>query len=493
FPDKKLTATLKRDPAISAYLPYIQALKRRADRVLSAGEEQLLSLAGDNLWAQIDLNELPSAMEKTYLALTSELILPTVVTPEGKDVQLSFTNYGVLRRSPDRNMRKQTVTAMLSTMKHYENTFAAALGEQAKFSWFLSRARGYTSVLEAYLDKDDIDPAIYTNLIRTVRAHVEPLHKYVALRKTVLELDDLHLYDMSVPMVASQSAEMDYNQGSALILRALAPLGEEYINLLKFGMDPANGWIDVYPAKDKERGAYSSAAYGVHPYVLMNFQNDLDDVSTLAHEYGHALHTHYASSSQSYQLFRYVPLLAEIASTCNEALLARYVIDHASSKDEKIRQLTELLETIRTTIYRQTMFAEFELKLHQLAESGEAINAEVLNSIYIDLVRSYFGPNYTIDEHDGIEWALVPHFYYKYYVYTYATGLAAGIAFADRILHEGPEARDAYLNMLKAGCSQPPLELVRQAGVDLTNPQAIESALKWFDEVVDELSEMMVD
>ncbi len=489
--EKDIDAAMKSQPDIKKYLPYINSLRRRADRVLSPTEEKLLSLAGDNLWAQIDLNELPSASEKAFRAFIAEMALPMISGPDNKQVRLSFSNYGRFRGSSDRVVRKNTVAAMFGTLKGYENTFATTLGEQARFSLFLSRARGYDSVLEAYLDKDNLTPDVYMNLINTVKANVGPLHKYVALRKKAMKLDEVHLYDLYVPMVEQASIEMDYNTGANYVLQALEPLGEDYIKQLKQGMNPANGWIDLYPSRTKNSGAFSTATYGIHPYVKMNFQNSFNDVSTLAHEYGHALHSYYAMSEQSNLSWRYVPFLAEIASTCNEALLSRYMIDNASSKQERIWLLSELLETIRTTIYRQTLFAEFELKLHQLAEKGEPINAAKLNAIYADLLRTYYGPNYTIDENDSIEWAYIPHFYYKYYVFTYATGLSSGIAFAEKILEEGPEARDAYMGMLKGGSSKPPLVLLKDAGLDLSKPEAIAAALKLFDKTLDELNTLL--
>jgi len=281
--------------------------------------------------------------------------------------------------------------------------------------------------------------------------------------------------------------ELDYKTGSNYIMEALKPLGDDYTKHLLTGLNPKNGWIDVYPSKDKNSGAFSTSTYGIHPYVKMNFQNDFDGVSTLAHEYGHALHSHYAMSSQSYHSWRYAPFLAEIASTCNEALLSHYMIDNAKSDKERAWLLSELLETIRTTIYRQALFAEFELRLHQLAEAGEPVNAAKLNDIYYELLSTYYGPEYTIDAFDHIEWAYIPHFYYKYYVFTYATGLSTGIAFAEKILAEGEEAQEAYLNMLKGGSSKPPLELLKDAGLDMTRPEVIESALMLFDRTLDEL------
>ncbi|MCB0743905.1 MAG: oligoendopeptidase F family protein, partial [Ignavibacteriae bacterium] len=336
-----------------------------------------------------------------------------------------------------------------------------------------------------------LTPDVYMNLINTVRENVKPLHKYIDLRKKALGLDEIHLYDLYVPMVEQSSIEMDYNTGANYILEAIKPMGETYVSKVKEGMNPANGWIDVYPSNDKNSGAFSTSTYGVHPYVKMNFQNTFDDVSTLAHEYGHAMHSYFAMNNQPYLTWRYPPFLAEIASTCNEALLSRYMIENAKTKKDKAWLLSELLETIRTTIYRQAMFSEFELKLHQLAEAGEPIGAAKLNEIYAELIRTYYGPDYTMDENDEVEWAYIPHFYYKYYVFTYANGLSAGIAFADKITKEGKPAQDAYLEMLKGGSSKPPLELLKDAGLDMTKPDAIKSALNLFDKTVDELDQLL--
>jgi oligoendopeptidase F len=406
-------------------------------------------------------------------------------------VQLNLANYGRLRASSDRNVRREAVSTIFKSLKGYENTFATTLGEQAEFSLFLSRARGYKTVLDAYMDKDDLDPAVYLNLIKTVRAHTDALHRYIQLRKKVFGFDEIHLYDLYIPIVAEVAYESDYNNAAGTVVEALKPLGDDYISKLEEGLNPANGWIDVYPCRDKNSGAFSSSTYGIHPYVKMNFQNTYNDVSTLAHEYGHAMHSYYAMSSQPYLTYRYVPFLAEIASTCNEALLSHYMIQNAASDRQKAWLLSELLETIRTTIYRQTLFAEFELKLHQLAEAGEPINAVKLNQIYAELLRTYYGPDYTIDENDSIEWAYIPHFYYKYYVFTYATGLSCGITFSEKIINEGEGAREAYLGMLKGGSSKPPLVLLREAGIDLTKPQAIETALKLFDGTLEELRNLL--
>ncbi|MCB0746841.1 MAG: oligoendopeptidase F [Ignavibacteriae bacterium] len=491
YTSHKLQAAIIKEPGLKEFTPYFESLLRREKRMLSPEEEKILSLAGDNLWAQIDLNELPASPEKAFRAIIADMTLSKITDEQGKEVQLTFSNYGRYRGSDDRPTRKKAVAEMFKSLKGFENTFATTLGEQAKFSLFLSRARGYETVLEAYLDKDNLTPDVYMNLINTVRENVKPLHKYIDLRKKALGLDEIHLYDLYVPMVEQSSIEMDYNTGANYILEAIKPMGETYVSKVKEGMNPANGWIDVYPSNDKNSGAFSTSTYGVHPYVKMNFQNTFDDVSTLAHEYGHAMHSYFAMNNQPYLTWRYPPFLAEIASTCNEALLSRYMIENAKTKKDKAWLLSELLETIRTTIYRQAMFSEFELKLHQLAEAGEPIGAAKLNEIYAELIRTYYGPDYTMDENDEVEWAYIPHFYYKYYVFTYANGLSAGIAFADKITKEGKPAQDAYLGMLKGGSSKPPLELLKDAGLDMTKPDAIKSALNLFDKTVDELDHLL--
>jgi len=491
YTPEKLKKATQEVTELKEYLPFFNGILRRADRMLSKEEEKVLSLAGDNLWAQIDLNELPSASEKAFRAIIADLNLPKIKNEQGKEVQLTFANYGRYRGSSDRSTRERTVNAMFNALKDYENTFATTLGEQAKYSLFLSKARGYETVLEAYLDKDNLTPDVYMNLVNTVKANVKPLHKYIDLRKKALGLDEVHLYDLYVPMVEQSSIEMDYNTGSAYILEAIKPMGEKYVNQVKYGMDPNNGWIDVFPANDKNSGAFSTATYGIHPYVKMNFKKTFNEVPRLALEYGHAIHSYFAMNTQPYLSWRYPPFLAEIASTCNEALLSQYMISNATSKKDKAWLLSELLETIRTTIYRQSLFAEFELRLHELAEAGEPIGAGKLNEIYAELIKTYYGPNYTMDKNDHIEWAYIPHFYYKYYVFTYATGLSAGIAFAEKIANEGETAQEAYIEMLKGGSSKPPLDLLRNAGLDMTKPDAIQSALKLFDKTVKELEVLL--
>ena len=493
YDGEELAAAYRKAPELATFRPWIDGLRRRADRVLDPEAERVLALAGDNLWAAIDLNELPSPLETAFGAVVSEMPLPKIADESGDEVQLTFANYGRMRGSVDRRVRRDTVAGMFATLRSFENTFAATLGGQIEFNVFLARSRKYDTALEAYLDKDDLDPAVYHNLIRTVRAHAPALHRYITLRKKAMGLDEVHLYDLYVPLVAGVEREINYAEGGGLIVDALAPLGSDYGLRLAKVVDPRNGMIDVYPARTKDSGAFSASVYGTRPFIKMNFQNRYDDVSTLAHELGHALHSELAMESQPYLTSRYVPFLAEIASTCNEVLLSKHMVALAGSEAERAWYLSELVETIRTTLYRQTLFAEFELRAHQLAENGEPITAERLNSIYEELLRDYYGPGYTIDVNDGLEWAYIPHFYYKYYVFTYATGLASGIALAEQVVSGGPAARDAYLEMLRGGNSRPPLDLLRSAGVDLTKPDAITAALELFERTVVELEALLLD
>jgi oligoendopeptidase F len=489
---EELAEAYQQVPQLAEYRPYIESLYRRKERVRSPETEKVLALAGDNLWAQIDLNELPSSLEESFAALISELPLPRIQVGEDEQVQLTFANYGRLRSDQDRQVRKQAVTAMFGTLRQLENTFAALVAGQLQLNVFLARARGYDTAIEAYLDKDNLDPEVYRTLIRTVRANTGALHRYVDLRKKVLGLDSVHIYDLYIPLVEGVSRDIPYPEGAAMIQAALAPLGQEYGELLAHAIDPANGWVDLYPSRDKRSGAYSVVAFGSHPYIKMNYQNQFDDVSTMAHELGHAMHSHLSMTHQPYVSYRYVPFLAEVASTCNEVLLSRHMIANAASDKERAWLLSELLETIRTTIYRQTLFAEHELRIHEMVEAGKPVTAEAVNQVYGDLIRDYYGPGFTIDQDDPLEWAYIPHFYWKFYVYTYATGLSSGIAMAERLATGDEAARDAYLEMLGAGCSKPPLDTLRDAGVDLTRPEPIESALQLFDRTLDELEELLL-
>lgn len=485
LPAPAFAAALAKEPRLAPHRAYLENIRRRAARVLPADGERVLGMMGDNLWAEIDLNELPSAHEETFRALLSDLPLPRIKDAQGRDVQLTLSNYSRYRASPDREVRRAAVAALFGTLRQYQHAFAGTLAGQVGLDINYARARHYDTAVEAYLDKENVDPAVYENLVRTINAHTPLLHRYVELRRRVLKLPDVHIYDLYIPLVAGVEKDVPFADALRIIPEALKPLGADYGRRLAAGLDPRSGWVDLYPHRDKQSGAFASAVYGPHPWVLMNYQNSLDDMSTLAHEFGHALHYQLAAESQTYPDFRYPTILAEIASTCNETLLSDYLIAHAATPAERTYLLVERLESIRTTIFRQAMFAEFERTVHTLREQGTPLTAATINGAYRDILRRYYGPAFTIDPDDEMEWAYIPHFYYKYYVYTYATGLSSGIAISELVKARGEPAAQAYLDMLRGGCAKPPLELLKHAGVDLKSPAPIEAAMKLFGQTLD--------
>jgi len=491
MPEAALAAALAAEPELAGSRAYLANLRRRQARLLSTDAERALSLLGDNLWAEIDLNEIPSPLEDAFSALLADIPWPKVRDEQGREVQLTLANYSLFRLSPDRVVRRDAVAALLGTLRQYRHAFAATLAGQVKLDVGYARARGYDSALAAFLDKDDIDVAVYDNLVRTVNANLPLLHRYVELRKRVLGLPDLHLYDLYIPLVPAAEARIPFAEARTTILAALEPLGPTYGKALAEGLDPTSGWLDLYPHRDKRSGAFSSSTYGPHPFVFMNYQDTLDDMSTLAHEYGHALHSELAMKAQSYPDSRYPPFLAEVASTCNEALLSDFMVAGAEDPVRRAYLLASRLEDIRTTIFRQTMFAEFEHRVHELAEAGTPLTASLIEETYGEIVRRYYGPGYTVDPDDGLEWAYIPHFYYKYYVYSYATGMASGIAIADRVRAQGSPAAEAYLGMLAGGCSEPPLQLLKRAGVDLTTAAPIEAAMRAFERTLVEVEGLL--
>ncbi len=486
-----LQRAYKADAKLAAYKPYIDEIRRRRSHELDDQAERVLALAGDNLWAEIDLNELPSDHEKSFTAMMADMPLPKVKDATGAEVQLTMSNFGKLRADPDRRVRHDTVEALFGTLRQFQDAYASTLSGQMRFDVMLATARGYDTARHAYMDKDNIDEKVYDNLVSAVGANLAPLQRYVRLRKKVMGLPDLHVYDMYTPMVASVPMRFTYDDAVRILPEALAPLGPDYVNVLKTGINVGNGWVDLYPSKDKKSGAFCSSVYGVHPFVKLNYFDEYDDLSTMAHEFGHAMHSELAMTNQPYVTSGYSAFLAEIASTTNEKLLSDYLLAHAKTDDERLFLLNQVVDRIRTTIYRQALFAEFEDAAHKAAEKGEPLTAELLNKTYGDLIKRYYGPDFTVGENDAVEWAYIPHFYYKYYVYSYATGLSSGIAIADKVEKEGAPARDAYLSMLKGGTSKPPLELLREAGVDLTRPDAIVEAAKLMNDTLDQMEQII--
>lgn len=489
--DAALAAAYEARPGLAQYRPYLDRIRERRAHVLGSEAERVLSLAGDNQWAEIDLNEIPSDHEKVFDALLAEIPLPKIVDESGAEVQLALSNYARYRASPERRVREAAVEGLFGALRAFEGAFAAALAGQFRFNVFLARARGYERAIDAYLWRDQVDPAIYEGLVRAVEANTAPVRRYLELRRRLMGLDDLHIYDLYTPLVPPVESRIPYEQAVQEILAAVRPLGEEYLAVLAEGLDPRHGWIDVFPHKDKRSGAFCAYVYGEHPWVFVNYFEELDDLLTVAHEFGHAMHSHLSMKHQPYVTSSYVPLVAETASTFNEVLVLRRRIDNAPTDDERLYLLGELVESIRTTIYRQALFAAFELEAHAAVEAGTPITAEFLEQTYVGLLRRFYGDGLTLGENDGMEWAYIPHFYWKFYVYSYAGGLAAGIAFGEKVLAGGEAEREAYLGLLKSGSSKPPLELFRAAGVDPSDPAVVGAAAKLLDDSLTRMEEIL--
>lgn len=472
--------------ALATYRYQFEEMWRQQQFTLSAVEERLLALTGN-------LRGVPSETSETLLSV--DMKFDSIVNEMGDEIPVTISGWAGLRSSEVYNVRAQATRAFFGGLRKYENTFASLLDGVVKSHILSKDARGYESCLEASLSPDNISPKAYRMLIDTVRENLpRTMHKYIELRRKVMGLEGpLTFPNLNNALLEGMETPYTYDEGRELIAKALKPLGKEYGKLLAEGMDPANGWIDVYPNENKRSGAYSngSLASVVHPYVLHNFDNSLDAVSTTAHEFGHALHSVYSNANQPPQYQNYTTFLAEIASTANEALLTSYMLDHADDIDTKLMLLNQRLESIRQTIFRQTLFSDFELRFHEHAEAGNPLTAEFLNKTYAELIHEYYGPGFQMGPDDECEWIFIPHFYYNFYVFTYATGLTSGLAIADLIEEDGKTAAEAYINgMLKAGSSAPPLDILRAAGVDLETPKPILAAMDLFEKTVDEFDKL---
>lgn len=477
--DEMLEGYFAAEPDLELYRRCLEVLRRNKDHVLSPAEEKLLASAGDM-----------AGQAGTIFSLLNDadLTFEDALDATGARHPVTHGSYVPLMMSTDRILRESAYRSLYKSFGQFRNTFAATLAAQSKKQLFYSQARRYDSPLEQSLSANEVPVEVYTTLIETVRENLGALHDYIALRKRILAVDELRFSDLYVPIVEDIDLTYTYEQACELILAALEPMGPEYLALVKRGLDER--WIDVYETPGKRSGAYSAGGAGMHPVILMNFQGKLDDVFTLIHEMGHSIHTYLSCENQPTRYSDYVIFVAEVASTCNEALLTRYLLDHAADEKQRAYFLNHFLEQFRATLYRQTMFAEFELEVSKMAQKGVGITADALGSTYRALNEAYFGPEITVDDEIALEWARIPHFYYEFYVYQYATGFAAAIALSQRILSEGEPARDAYLSFLKSGSSKPPIELLRDAGVDMRGPAAVESALKLFGESVAEMADV---
>lgn len=480
--EDKLASFLNEKSELQVYKHALEQINLQRPHVLSADQEALLAQAA----------EVMNASSNTFGMLNNaDLEFPTIKDENGEEVQITHGRYTRFLESADQRVRKEAFEKLYETYGNFKNTFASTLGGQVKRDNFNAKVRNYQSAREAALSNNNIPESVYDNLVNTVNKNLHLLHKYVKLRKKVLGVDELHMYDLYTPLVKDVEMKVTYEEAKEMVLKGLAPLGEEYQGILKEGFD--NRWVDVVENKGKRSGAYSSGAYGTNPYILMNWQDNVNNLFTLAHEFGHSVHSYYTRKNQPFTYGDYSIFVAEVASTCNEALLNDYLLKTIDDEQKRIYLLNHYLEGFRGTVFRQTMFAEFEHLIHQKEQNGEALTAEMLTKEYYELNKKYFGgDDIVIDEQIGLEWSRIPHFYYNYYVYQYATGFSAATALSAQILEEGKPAVERYIkNFLSAGSSDYPIEVLKKAGVDMTSSQPIEAALKVFEEKLNELESLL--
>ncbi len=480
--EAKILEYVAENTDLAVYKQMLEEINKVRPHILPKEQEALLA----------QFSEVTGASSDTFGKLNNaDLEFPFIKDEDGNDVQLTHGRYSRFLESEDGRVRKDAFEAMYETYGKFRNTFASTLTGNVKGDNVSARIRNHSSAREAAMSQNHIPETVYDNLVGTVTKNVHLLHKYVGLRKKVLELDELHMWDLYTPLVKEADMEYTYEEACETMLKSFEPLGEEYVSIVKQGLE--SRWVDVVETKGKRSGAYSSGTYGTNPYVLMNWQNNVNNLFTLAHEFGHSLHSYYTRANQPYVYGDYSIFVAEVASTCNEALLNDYLLKTIDDPKKRIYLLNYWLEGFRGTVFRQTMFAEFEHIIHQLDQDGEALTADKLTEVYYELNKKYFGDEIIIDEQIGLEWARIPHFYYNYYVYQYATGLSAATALSNQILTEGKPAVDRYINeFLKAGCSDYPIEVLKKAGVDMNTAAPIEEACRVFEEKLNELEQLLL-
>lgn len=478
--EKVLDSFYKDEPELETYRRSLYQIRRRAAHILSDEGEKLLAAAGE-------MADAPDRIRSTFS--DADLTFDDVVDGQGNVHHLTDGTLVPLLESTDVKLRENTFKTFYKRMGEFKNTVASTLDAQFKQLRFFAGARKYSSTLEASLDVTEVPVSVYTNLIEAVHANLDKMYKYVALRKKLLGVDELHMYDVYTPIVPDAAVEIDFEQAKKTVLEALSVLGEDYTDMLKEGF--ANRWIDVYENVGKRSGAYSSGFGRPHPYVLLNHKNNLDSQFTLAHEMGHALHSYLTMKNQPVNTADYVIFVAEVASTCNEVLLMKYLLKNTTDKNAKAYLINHFLDQFKGTIYRQTMFAEFELEMGKMSENGETLTADALCKKYYELKKLYFGPDMVSDEEIALEWSRIPHFFYNYYVFQYATGFSAAVAIANRILEKGAPAVADYKRFLSSGSSTDPISLLKIAGVDMSSPEPINEALKLFGSLIDELDALL--
>ncbi|WP_224722745.1 oligoendopeptidase F [Paenibacillus vietnamensis] len=476
--DEQLDAFIK-DESLAKFRHTLEEMRRQKAHVLSKNEEALLAQVGN----------VSSAPGTIFGMLNNaDLKFPKVKNEQGEEVELTHGRYIQFLESKNRDVRHDAFKAMYDTYGKLKNTLASTLNANVTKNIFYSKARKHESALDMSLYGDNIPKEVYTNLIDTIHKHLPLMHRYMDLRKKLLGLDELHMYDLFAPLVEEFKMEIPYEEAKKTVSESLKPLGEDYLKVLQEGFD--NGWIDVYENEGKRSGAYSWGAYGTHPYVLLNHNDNLNSMFTLTHEMGHALHSYYSDTTQNYRDAQYTIFLAEVASTLNEALLMDYLLGKSTDPKEKMYLLTYYADQFRTTVFRQTMFAEFEKIVHERSEQGESLTPQELSKIYYDLNVQYYGPNMVVDQDIEMEWARIPHFYNSFYVYKYATGFSAATSFSKQILEEGAPAVERYLGFLKSGGSDFSINILKKAGVDMSTPEPIEQAMSVFEELIGQMEQL---
>ncbi|MGM7680873.1 oligoendopeptidase F [Cytobacillus sp. Hm23] len=478
--ESQLKEFLDNKEELKLYKKALDDITRQRPHVLSSSEEALLAEA----------SEVMASSSNTFGMLNNaDLTFPTIKDENGDEVEVTHGRYIRFLESEDRQVRETAFKAVYDTYGKYKNTFASTLSGAVKKDNFNARVRNYESARHAALSTNNIPESVYDNLVDTVNDHLPLLHRYISLRKKLLGVDQLHMYDLYTPLVKDVKMEVTYKEAKDYLMKGLTPLGEDYLAVIKEGLD--NRWVDVHETKGKRSGAYSSGTYGTNPYILMNWQDNVNNLFTLAHEFGHSAHSYYTRKFQPYPYGNYSIFVAEVASTCNEALLNDYLLKTINDEQKRLYLLNHYLEGFRGTVFRQTMFAEYEHLIHQKAQAGEALTAELLTTTYYDLNKKYFGNDLVIDEEIGLEWSRIPHFYYNYYVFQYATGFSAATALSKQILDEGQPAVDRYMDFLKAGSSDYPIEVLKKAGVDMTSSTPVKEACQVFEEKLNEMEQLL--
>ncbi len=481
---ERIDEFIKSEEGLDVYSFYLHDLKRKEEHRLSEKEEKILALAGMITGAPSNIYGILSNADIPY---------PEVTLSDGTKVTLNSAGYARARATENRDDRRLVFDEFYKTLKQYRNTYGATLSAQIKKDLFTSRSRGYKDCLSAALDSNNIPTSVYHSLIENVNNNLDSFHRYLNIKKRMLGLETLEYIDLYTPTVKSVDLEYTIDEGSKIVLEALAPLGEEYTSTVNRAIN--NRWIDIYPTQGKRSGAYSSGnAYDVHPYILLNYNGTYSDVSTLAHEMGHTMHSYYSNENQPYPLADYSIFVAEVASTFNEALLIDYMLKNLEDDETRLSLLMEYLDGLKGTVFRQTQFAEFELRIHEMVEQGEALTSENLTEIYAEIVRKYYGHDKgvcVINDLYTHEWAYIPHFYYNYYVYQYSTSFCASTALAEKVLNNEPGAKEKFLQFISAGGSDYPVAILNKAGVDMTTADPFNKTMDQMNRVMDEIEKIL--